>query len=89
MEGLVQCSANYVALTPVSFLERAATVYRDKTSIVYGGLRFSWDKTYERCLKLASALVQLGVTPGDFVSSAFSITSFFLYPRPYLFMHVL
>ncbi|KAF2306333.1 hypothetical protein GH714_016483 [Hevea brasiliensis] len=69
MEGLVRCSANYVPLTPISFLERAATVYRGKTSIVYGGVRFSWEKTYKRCLKLASALVRLGVTPGDIVAT--------------------
>ncbi|EEF40678.1 AMP dependent ligase, putative [Ricinus communis] len=67
MEGLLHCSANYVPLTPISFLQRAATVYRDKTSIVYGAsVRFSWKETYERCVKVASALVQyLGLSSGD------------------------
>ncbi|KDP43738.1 hypothetical protein JCGZ_22365 [Jatropha curcas] len=68
MEGLVQCSANYLPLTPVSFLERAATVYGDKTSIIYGTVRFSWAETYERCLKVASALVQLEISHGDVVA---------------------
>ena len=69
MEGLVHCSANFIPLTPISFLQRAATVYRDKTSIVYGTVRFSWERTYERCVKVASAIVQLGISPGDIVSS--------------------
>lgn len=68
MEGLVLCPANYVPLSPISFLERAATVYGDKTSIVYGSyVRFSWKDTFARCLKLASALVQLKIFPGDVV----------------------
>ncbi|XP_048229482.1 butanoate--CoA ligase AAE1-like [Ricinus communis] len=71
MEGLLHCSANYVPLTPISFLQRAATVYRDKTSIVYGAsVRFSWKETYERCVKVASALVQyLGLSSGDIVAT--------------------
>ncbi|KAG6767090.1 hypothetical protein POTOM_028269 [Populus tomentosa] len=71
MDGLVLCPANYVPLSPISFLERAATVYGDKTSIVYGSyVRFSWKDTFARCLKLASALVQLKIFPGDVVSLA-------------------
>ncbi|KAJ4845787.1 hypothetical protein Tsubulata_041452 [Turnera subulata] len=67
--GLVRCSANYVPLSPISFLERAASVHRDKTSILYGTKRFSWSETYQRCLKVASALAQLGTTPGDIVAA--------------------
>ncbi|KAG6711387.1 hypothetical protein I3842_05G050300 [Carya illinoinensis] len=69
MEGLVQCSANYIALSPISFLERAANVYGDKVSVVYGSAKTSWRETYERCAKLASALVlNLGISPGDAVA---------------------
>ncbi|GMP32130.1 hypothetical protein CsSME_00006030 [Camellia sinensis var. sinensis] len=69
MEGVVKCSANYVPLSPISFLERAAFVYGDKVSIIYGKTRYSWTETHHRCLMLASALSQLGVTPGDVVAA--------------------
>ncbi|KAG6773774.1 hypothetical protein POTOM_021091 [Populus tomentosa] len=66
MEGIYHCPANYVPLSPISFLERAATVYGDKVSIVYGSnVRFSWKDTFDRCVKVASALVQLKICPGD------------------------
>ena len=68
MEGLVRCSANYAPLTPISFLERAAKAYRDTTSVVYGSVKYTWEDTHERCLKLASALTQLGISRGDVVS---------------------
>ncbi|KAI3921998.1 hypothetical protein MKX01_005687 [Papaver californicum] len=69
MEGLVKCSANYIPLSPISFLERSAIVYRDKISVVYGStVKFTWKQTRERCLKLASALTQLGISRGDVVA---------------------
>ncbi|XAR58037.1 hypothetical protein NMG60_11026377 [Bertholletia excelsa] len=69
MEGLLYCSANYVPLSPISFLERAVFVYGDKLSIIYGRIAYSWRETYERCLKLASALSQLGVKRGQVVAA--------------------
>lgn len=71
MEGIELCEANYVPLTPISFLERTAFVYGDRVSIVYGNTKFLWKETHHRCIKLASALSQLGVSPGDVVSSFF------------------
>ncbi|XP_059644896.1 butanoate--CoA ligase AAE1-like [Cornus florida] len=65
--GLLQCSANYMPLSPISFLEGAATVYGGKVSIVYGTTTYSWRQTHERCLKMASALFQLGISRGDIV----------------------
>ncbi|CAK9164927.1 unnamed protein product [Ilex paraguariensis] len=65
MEGLLQCSANYVPLSPISFLERSAKVYRDRTSVVYGSVKYTWGETHTRCVKLASALTQLGISRGD------------------------
>lgn len=68
MEGLVRCSANDVPLSPITFLDRAAKVYRDRTSVVYGGVNFTWGQTYHRCVLLASALSShLGVSRGDVV----------------------
>lgn len=70
MEGLMRCSANYFPLTPISFLDRAAKVFRDRTSVVYGSsVKFTWEETHNRCLKMASALSQLGISRGDVVSS--------------------
>ncbi|XP_076949233.1 butanoate--CoA ligase AAE1-like [Bidens hawaiensis] len=57
MEGTIRCGANYVPLSPISFLERSAVVYRDRLSIVYGDhVNFTWADTRDRCLKLAAAL---------------------------------
>lgn len=78
MEGLSRCSANFVPLSPITFLERAAKVCRDRTSVVYGSLEYNWGETHQRCLKLASALTHLGISRGDVVSLVFAHTlSFF------------
>ncbi|BFG39406.1 hypothetical protein CerSpe_256800 [Prunus speciosa] len=66
---LVQCSANYMPLSPISFLERAAAIYGDKVSIVYGDQRFSWKETHQRCFKVASAFVHLGISRHDVVAA--------------------
>ncbi|PWA99477.1 acyl activating enzyme 1 [Artemisia annua] len=58
MEGTIRCKANYVPLSPISFLERSAVVYRDRLSVVYGDhVNFTWKQTRDRCVRLASALV--------------------------------
>ncbi|GJU22470.1 hypothetical protein Tco_1155812, partial [Tanacetum coccineum] len=50
--------SNYVPLSPISFLERSAVVYRDRLSVVYGDhVKFTWKQTRDRCVRLASALV--------------------------------
>lgn len=73
MEGTVLCTANYAPLTPISFLERAAVVYPDRPAIVSPGLGNtsapvkSWLETQRRCLRLAAALVALGVAGHDVV----------------------
>ncbi|KAM6578824.1 hypothetical protein CsatB_030661 [Cannabis sativa] len=69
MEGLVQCSANHVPLSPIGFLERSSKAYRDNTSLIYGSITYTWLQTYQRCLKLASSLTQLGISPGDVVAT--------------------
>ncbi|EEF52855.1 AMP dependent ligase, putative [Ricinus communis] len=69
MEGMIKCSANYVPLSPISFLERSAIAYRDSISIVYGDVKYTWRETHQRCIKLASALVHLGINRGDVVAA--------------------
>ncbi|ERN01709.1 probable acyl-activating enzyme 5, peroxisomal [Amborella trichopoda] len=68
MEQLKPSDANSVALTPVRFLDRAATVYPDSTSIVYNRTRFTWSQTLDRCTRLASSLSALGISKGHVVS---------------------
>ena len=66
--GLDKNEANFVALSPLSFIERAASVYPDRIAIVYGSRRQTWRDTYARCRRLASALQQRGVGAGDTVA---------------------
>ncbi|KAI3502746.1 hypothetical protein L1887_31022 [Cichorium endivia] len=68
MDRLAKCSANYVPLTPLTFIKRAAMVYSNRTSIIYGGVRFTWRQTYERCCRLAYSLRSLNVVKNDVVS---------------------
>ncbi|KAJ0535622.1 putative medium-chain acyl-CoA ligase [Helianthus annuus] len=68
LEGVIRCSANYIPLSPISFLERAAEVYRERTSVIYGSIKYTWEETYHRCIKLAYALSHLGISRGDVVS---------------------
>jgi len=67
-QGLVRNPANYVPLSPVSFIERAADVYPDRASMVHGDRRYTWSETYERCRRLASALATRGIGRGDTVA---------------------
>jgi fatty-acyl-CoA synthase len=61
--------ANYQPLTPLSFLERAATVFPGHTAVVHGTLRFSYREFYARARRLASALAARGIGPGSTVSA--------------------
>ena len=66
--GLAKNAANFVALSPVSFLERAARVHPQRVALVYGDLRQSWADTYERCRRFAAALSARGIGHGDTVA---------------------
>ncbi|NIO40845.1 MAG: AMP-binding protein, partial [Burkholderiales bacterium] len=66
--GLDKVSANYVPLSPLSFLARAASVYPDHISVIHGEQRYTWAQTYVRCRRLASALKRRGIGIGDTVA---------------------
>jgi fatty-acyl-CoA synthase len=66
--GLDKNEANFVALSPLSFIERSASVYPDRIAVIYGSRRQTWRDTYARCRRLASALRQRGVGVGDTVA---------------------
>ncbi|HEX4618198.1 MAG TPA: acyl-CoA synthetase [Steroidobacteraceae bacterium] len=67
-EALERNPANYVALSPVSFVERSAEVYGDLPAVAHGSRRYSWRETRERSARLAAALQALGVRRGTTVS---------------------
>ena len=60
--------ANYVPLTPLSFLERAKDVYPNYEAIVYEDRKYTWLEVYKRAVKFASALEKIGIKKGDTVS---------------------
>ncbi|XP_042493938.1 trans-cinnamate:CoA ligase, peroxisomal-like [Macadamia integrifolia] len=68
MDKLPKCAANFVPLSPVTFLPRAAYMYGNHPSIIYGGTKFIWRETYQRCLCLASSLQSLNISKNDVVS---------------------
>ncbi len=61
-------AANYVALSPVSFVERSAEVFGDLPAVVHGARRYTWAQTRERSARLAAALQALGAGRGSTVS---------------------
>ncbi|OIQ26903.1 MAG: acyl-CoA synthetase [Alphaproteobacteria bacterium MedPE-SWcel] len=67
--GLERRAANFVPLTPLSHLQRAAHVYAGETALVYGQTRVSYAQYHDRCTRLAAALAGMGVTPGDVVAT--------------------
>jgi len=67
--GLAKNPANYVPLTPLSFLERSAAVYPDHPCAVYEGRSFTWSQTYKRCRRFASYLARKGIGDGDTVAA--------------------
>src|SRR6201995_4110517 len=67
--GLGKTPANYVPLTPLSFLARSAAVHPDHVSTVYEGRSFTWKQTYERCKRFASYLAGRGIGTGDTVAA--------------------
>uniref|UniRef100_A0A6N2NJ91 AMP-dependent synthetase/ligase domain-containing protein n=1 Tax=Salix viminalis TaxID=40686 RepID=A0A6N2NJ91_SALVM len=67
MDQLPKCDANYVPLTPINFLKRAAKVYGNRLSVVYERTHFTWQQTYERCLRLADSLRSFNIAKNDVV----------------------
>jgi 3-(methylthio)propionyl---CoA ligase len=66
--GLDRNQANFVPLSPLSFIQRTAAVFPDHLALIYGPLRQSWSQTYQRCRRLGSALAARGIGQGDTVA---------------------
>ncbi|MFS7955236.1 putative AMP-dependent synthetase/ligase, AMP-binding, AMP-binding enzyme domain-containing protein [Helianthus anomalus] len=60
--------ANSSPLTPIVFLERAATVYSNSPATIYNHITYTWADTYRRCRRLASSISRLAIRKGDVVS---------------------
>ena len=67
--GLDKTEANYVPLTPLSFIARSAAVFPNHTSAVYEGKRYTWAETFGRCRRFASYLAGKGIGEGDTVAA--------------------
>jgi fatty-acyl-CoA synthase len=67
--GLDKTSANFVALTPLSFLARTAAIYPNHVSTVYEDRVFTWSQTHDRCRRFASYLAGRGIGHGDTVAA--------------------
>jgi fatty-acyl-CoA synthase len=60
--------ANFVALTPLSFLQRTADIYPQRESLIYNQRRYTWAQTRNRCTRIASSLAARGIGKNDTVS---------------------
>ena len=67
-QGLQKTPANFVALSPVSFVERSAEVFGDLPAVIHGRRRYAWRDLRERAARLAAALRALGIGRFDTVS---------------------
>ena len=67
-KNLDKNNANFVPLTPLSFLKRAKDIYPNYEALVYEDRKYTWSEIYKRCTKFASALEKIGISKGDTVS---------------------
>jgi len=67
-EELGKNPANYVSLSPLSFLKRTAAIFPNREAVVYGHRQYSWSQVYDRCRAFASSLQARGIGLGDTVS---------------------
>ena len=64
-KNLDKNEANFVPLSPLTFLERTKDIYQNYESVVYESRKYTWKHTYNRCVKFASALDKIGIKTGD------------------------
>ena len=57
--------ANFVPLTPISFLHRTADIYGQRQAVVYENRSYTWHESKDRCVRMASSLSKRGVQTGD------------------------
>ena len=47
-QGMQKNDANFVPLTPLSFLDRIKDVYPDYEALIYGSRKYTWKQVYDR-----------------------------------------
>ena len=67
-DQLEKNAANYIPMSPTSFLERTADIYPDHTSLIYNDTEYTWSQTRERCVRVASSINSRGLGKNDTVS---------------------
>lgn len=67
-ENLKKNNANYVNLTPLSFLNRTADIYPERTAVIYNDVNYNWEQIRKRCLSIAAFLKSRGIGKNDTVS---------------------
>ncbi|CAL5393410.1 unnamed protein product [Camellia sinensis] len=68
IDDLPKNEANYTALTPLWFLDRAALVHPNRKSLIHGSVQYTWLQTYQRCRRFACALSNHSITYGKTVA---------------------
>ena len=66
--GLEKKEANFVQLSPLTFLERTKDVFPNHEALVYHNRSYTWLEVYNRCIKFSSALTKYGIAKGNTVS---------------------
>ena len=61
-------AANFVALTPISFLQRTADIYPQRESLIYNDRQYTWSQTRARCTRIASSIAARGLGKNDTIS---------------------
>jgi fatty-acyl-CoA synthase len=61
-------AANHAPLTPLSFIARTAYIWPHRVSVIHGRRRYTWNETYARSRRLASALARRGFGKGDTIA---------------------
>ena len=67
-KNLEKNKANFVPLTPLTFLVRAKEIYPNYQAVIYEDRIYTWSEVYKRCVKFASALSKIGIKKGDTIS---------------------
>ncbi|OJX75224.1 acyl-CoA synthetase [Magnetospirillum sp. 64-120] len=67
-QDLDKNAANFVALTPLTFLERTASIWPDRLAVIHGPVRRTWGETMVRVRRLAAGLAKRGIGKGDTVA---------------------
>ncbi len=73
-QGLDKNTANYAPLTPLTFIARSAYIYPERTAVIHGERRYTWQETFTRSRRLAAALRDRGIGEGDTVAAMLNNT---------------